>query len=179
VCASTDRFRWNQKYRDEIDFAPVNPTLRRYAELLKRGRVLDLAGGMGQNGAWLASHSNAFRVVDADVSDEALARVPKEIASVVVDAGDLPFMRNVFDTILNIRFFDPRVSFSGLLTAGGTVFFETFSSADAKYRPNFNPAHRFELALLPKVFAGLEILVNHETDDGSRVYLTIIAQKNP
>lgn len=173
----SDRTRWNEKYQNENAPDRVNERLIQYASLLKTGRVLDLAGGLGQNGAWLASFSDAFRVINADVSDKALARAPKEISHVLVDAGALPFAPNRFDTILNIRFFDPRVIFSEWLTDDGTIFFETFAQADAKYRPDFNPAHRFDVDTIPKFFSGLEILHQQETDDGHRVYVTLIARK--
>lgn len=173
----SDRARWNEKYRDEIHHARVNANLMRYAHLLKRGRVLDLAGGLGQNGAWLATQSNEFRVINADISQEGLLRASNKIARVVVDAAQLPFPNHSFDTILNIRFFDPRVNFSQQLTRGGTIFFETFTTADQKYRPDFNPAFLFDLALLPEIFRGLEILEQRETDDGKRIYVTVIARR--
>lgn len=173
-----DRARWNQKYKTENAPRRVNERLVRYAQLLTPGRVLDLGGGVGQNGAWLTTNSKAFRlVVNADVSDEALAHASPKVAPVLVDAGALPFAKTCFDTILNIRFFDSRAIFSEWLAPGGTVFFETFSTADAKYRPDFNPAHRFDLALIPVLFRGLDILVNQETDDGARVYVTVVARK--
>lgn len=172
-----DRTRWDKKYRDEIHDARVNANLMRYADLMKRGRVLDLAGGLGQNGAWLVSQSREFRVINADISEEGLSRAPKEIARVVADAAQLPFPNRSFDTILNIRFFDPRVNFSQQLTRGGTVFFETFTTTDQKYRPDFNPAFLFDPARIPEIFRGLEILEQHETDDGKRVYVTVIARK--
>lgn len=173
----SDRARWNEKYRAEFQHGRINANLVRYAHLLKRGRVLDLAGGLGQNGAWLATQSNEFRVINADISEEGLLRARKETARVVVDAAQLPFPNHSFDTILNIRFFDPRAKFPEWLTRGGTVFFETFTTADQKYRPDFNPAFLFDLAHIPEIFRGLEILQQHETDDGKRVYVTVIARR--
>lgn len=172
-----DRARWNQKYIAEFQSARVNLNLIQFAHHLKTGRVLDLAGGLGQNGAWLANLSDAYCVIDADTSDEALRRAPSNIARVAVDAGALPFRANSFDTILNVRFYDPRVIFFDWLAPGGTVFFETFTQADAKYRPDFNPAHRFNLAEIPRIFQALEILEQFETDDGKRVFVTIIARR--
>jgi hypothetical protein len=173
-----DRLRWNEKYREDIKQARVNPALVHFAHLLKPGWVLDLAGGLGQNGAWLAAQSDAFRVIDGDISDEGLSLAPRELGRVVLDAGALPFLPNQFDTVLNLKFYDPRVQFAELLTRGGTVFFETFSENDAKYRPDFNPAHRFLLSEIANFFRGLEILHQSETDDGRRVYVTVIGRKN-
>jgi hypothetical protein len=68
------------------------------------------------------------------------------------------------------------VSFWNLLTRGGTVFLETFSTADQKYRPDFNPAYLLNPNDLPIVFRGLDVLYDKETDDGKRVYVTVIAR---
>lgn len=140
--------------------------------------MLDLAGGFGQNGLWLTLHSPEFRVVNCDISDEALGRGSDQSERVLAHAGSLPFAPASFDTILCVRFFDARVRFSELLAPGGTLFFESFTRADEKYRPDFNPAHRFDLTLLPTLFSELNIVLAHETDDGKRVYATVIAQKS-
>lgn len=171
-----DRARWNEKYRGENAPRSVNPRLRRLAHLLQRGRVLDLAGGMGQNVLWLEEQSSRWRAVVADISDIGLAQAPLLLDRVLCDALALPFPPYVFDTILCTRFFDARVHFSEWLKSGGTVFFETFTTADAKYYPEFNPAHRFDLNTVPRVFADLEIIHLQETDDGHRVFVTIVAR---
>ena len=44
-----DRTRWNERYRAGDGPTRVNARLQEYLYLLKRGRALDLAGGMGQN----------------------------------------------------------------------------------------------------------------------------------
>lgn len=172
-----ERARWNERYRTEGQPRSVNPRLVTHAALLTPGRALDLAGGTGHNGAWLATWSDAFRVIDADVSDQAVSLAPVALARVIADAGALPFPPHSFDTILNIRFYDSRILFTDLLRAGGTVFFETYTPPDAKYRPAFNPAHRFPLDEIPRVFQGLEILYRHEQDDGKFVFVTVIARK--
>lgn len=173
----TDRVRWNKKYLHDQPHMGVNPNLVRFAPQLKTGRVLDLAGGLGQNGAWLANYSDAFHVVNADLAEQGLSRASSDTSRVVVDSGALPFPRHTFDTILNFRFYDPRIQFQDWLAAGGIVLFQTFTSADEKYRPDFSPAHRFPLEQIPIVFQGLEILYQHETDDGHRVFITVLARK--
>src|SRR4051812_37363597 len=60
-----DRLRWNERYGGIRD-PRVNENLMRFAAQLKPGRVLDLAGGLGQNSAWLAASSDHFYIVDAD-----------------------------------------------------------------------------------------------------------------
>lgn len=173
-----DRSRWNERYRGENAPRSVNENLIRYAPLLKRGRVLDLAGGMGQNAQWLVNHaSGEWRAVVTDISDEGVAHAPPTLPRVLADALALPFSPPTFDTILCVRFFDERVNFSEWLRAGGTVFFETYARGDEKYRPDFNPAHRFDPKAVTQVFHELEILVSQVTDDGTRVYATVVARK--
>lgn len=132
---------------------------------------------MGQNARWLAEQSPRWRGVVADISDAALHQASPQIARVLCDAPFLPFPFHSFDTILCTRFFDARVHFTEWLARGGTVFFETFTTADEKYYPDFNPAHRFDLNTVSRVFEDLEVLYLHETDDGHRVFVTIVARR--
>jgi tellurite methyltransferase len=166
-----DRQRWNERYREGEGPTRVNARLQQYLHLLKRGRALDLASGIGQNAQLLVE----WRVTLADISEQALARAHGD--RVQVSAPALPFPPNTFDTIVCTYFFEPRVNFFELLTRGGTLFFETYTVADAKYRPDFNPAHRFNPAEIESIFKGLEILHFAETDDGARVFGTLIARK--
>ncbi len=168
-----ERTRWNERYRAGQGPTRLNPRLQEYLPLLKRGRALDLASGLGQNAQLLSGWS----VILADLSDEALSRAGGRWARVQCDAAWLPFASNTFDTIVCTRFFEPRVNFSELLTPGGTLFFETFTLADVKYRPDFDPAHRFDPAQIPILLQGLEILHWQEVDDGTRVLGTLIARK--
>lgn len=172
-----DCIRWNLKYSSDRAEREVNANLKRAFAQLTRGRVLDLAGGVGQNSAWLAAQDKGFWVVVTDVSDVALERVGNQCARVQADARCLPFAPASFATILCIRYFEAQVDFAALLAPGGTVFFESFTTADKKYHPTFNPAHRLNMAQLGSVFKGLEILRAHEFDDGHRVSATVIARK--
>ena len=166
-----ERARWNERYRAGSGPTRVNGRLREYLPLLTRGRALALACGLGQNAPLL----HEWDLTLVDLSEEALSRATGQC--VQADAAYLPFPPASFDTIVNTSFFDPRVSFHDLLRPGGTVFFETYTLADAKYRPDFCPAHRFDRARIPEVFRGLEILLSIETDDGRRVYASVIARK--
>ncbi len=166
-----DRTRWNERYRTGYGPRRVNARLAHYLHLLKRGRALDLACGVGQNAALLSE----WIVILVDLADEALEQARG--LRVQADAGALPFPPHTFDTIINTHFFDPRVNFRELLTTGGTLFFETFTQADIKYRPDLEPAHRFDLSRVPELLRGFDILVQKETDDGDRVFATIVARK--
>lgn len=166
-----DRTRWNERYVAGEGPTRINPRLQQNLYLLKRGRALDLAGGMGQNAQLLAE----WDVILVDISEAALARAKGK--RVQADAFALPFPPSTFDTIICTYFFEPRIDLGKLLTPGGTLFFETYTLSDAKYRPDFNPAHRLNPSEIPGIFKGLEVLHWAETDDGRRVFGTLVARR--
>ncbi len=166
-----DRERWNARYRAGAGPTEISPRLREHLHLLKRGRALDLACGIGQNAELLRE----WRVVLADLSDQALTRVRG--VRVLCDARALPFRAESFDTIICTRFFEPRADWARLVTRGGTFLLDTFTLADQKYRPDFNRAYLLDPARLAEILRGFEMLVWRETDDGRRVYGTLVAKK--
>ncbi len=166
-----DRIRWNERYRNGQGPEKQNARLGKYARLLKRGLALDLAGGLGQNAELL----EGWTVVNADISDEALKRARG--CRVLADANALPFPRETFDTIICTKFFEPRIDYAALLKSNGTIFLETFTLADLKYRPEFNPAFLLDPAQIPILFKDFETLVCKETDSGARVFATFIGKK--
>lgn len=166
-----DRIRWNDKYRAGQGPDKKNARLEKYLGLLKHGRALDLAGGLGQNAGLL----EGWAVVNADISDEALRRALG--LRVLADANALPFAPESFDTIICTNFFEPKTNYAALLTSGGTIFFETFTLADQKYRPDFNRTFLLDPTQIPTLFKDFETLVCEETDNGKRVFLTFVGRK--
>jgi len=164
----SDRTHWNKKYRDDHTPRHINARLIQFAPLLKTGRVLDLAGGMGQNGAYLAAHSDAFRVINADASDEALARAPRNIARVVVETGALPFPKNCFDTIFNIRFFDPRVKFLSISPTVALSFLKHSRLPTPRIIPLSTPRFIFTSTAFPKFFKVSKFCINKKRMMGHR-----------
>ncbi len=166
-----DRNRWNERYQAGRGSTPANPRLPIYAKMLRRGLALDLAGGNGRNAALLVG----WKTIVADISDEALNNARGW--RVLADAAALPFADATFDTILCAYFFDPRVDFEALLKPGGALFFETYTTSDAKYRPDFPAAYRLDPAKLSRVFRGIDMLAWQELDDGTRVVGTFVGIK--
>ena len=167
-----DQIRWNERYRVGRGPRQRNPRLERLLPMLRQGLVLDLAGGVGAN----VSLFRDSTVILVDISDEAL-RQAQNAERVQADAGALSFAPGAFDTIVCAYFFDPAIDLAALLKPGGTLFFETYTLADIKYRPDFNPAHHFDPAKRDEVFRGFDILLCEETDDGTRAYATLIGRK--
>ncbi len=170
-----DRTRWNEKYRAGHPAKDTNSRLQKYLQLLKPGRALDLAGGQGQNGRLLAG--SGWDVILVDISDEALARARDSFRRVQADALALPFAASTFDTIICTYFFEPRIDLHALLKPGGTLFFETYTTSHAKYRPDISTNYLFDPSRIRDVFKGLEVLSLEETDDGERVYATFVGRK--
>src|SRR5437588_5762137 len=146
------RERWNEGYRAGHGPKEQNARLQKYLHLLRPGLVLDLAGGLGANDHLLGRST----VILVDIADEALRRATG--VRVQADAGTLPFTAQSFDSVICTYFYDPSIDLAALLKPGGTLFFETYTLADAKYRPVFNPAHRFDPAKRAEVLRGLETL---------------------
>jgi SAM-dependent methyltransferase len=167
----SDRTRWNKRYRSGYGANEPNPRLSRYFGFLRPGLALDLAGGLGQNARLL----NGWTTIVADVSDEALARASGLL--VLVESPVLPFAPGTFDTIVCTYFLDPEVDFSSLLKPGGTLFFETFTRAHAKYRPEMSPAYLLDPSAVSTFFRDLKTVLWEEQDDGTRVYGTFIGVK--
>ncbi len=166
-----DRFRWNERYRSGQGPEKKNARLEKYRGLLKRGLALDLAGGLGQNAELL----DGWTVVNVDISDEALKRASG--SRVLSDAIALPFSTETFDTIICTKFFEPRINYAALLKPNGTLFLETFTLPDQKYRPDFNPAYLLDPAQIPNLFKDFVTLVCEETDNGARVFVTFVGKK--
>src|SRR5438552_11840583 len=108
-----DRARWNEKHRKGGQHLPSIPLLL-YQGRPKKGRLLDVAGGRGENAAILALAG--WQVTTADLSDEAvrLARrrareLKADVHVVQADALRLPF-RGPFDTIVVARFIERSIA---------------------------------------------------------------------
>jgi tellurite methyltransferase len=169
--STADRARWNERYRTGGETRAPNPRLAQYVNRLRPGLALDLAGGSGHNGELLRGWTRVL----VDIADEALARA--EGLRVLASCPALPFAAETFDTILCTYFLDRAVDFAFYLKPGGTLYFETYTPADAKYRPDFPAAYRLDPAEIPSLFRGLDPVLWLETDDGTRVCGTFIGAK--
>ncbi len=71
--AAEERTRWNEHYRAKTHVARAPSWILSEwgSELPRSGYALDVAGGTGHNGLWLAKRGMALTLVD--ISDEALA----------------------------------------------------------------------------------------------------------
>lgn len=178
---SSDRERWNDKYRRGIHHETPNVRLIMYQGRLTRGRALDVAGGLGENAAILALAG--WKTVMADLSDEGVARARDrakglrvDLEVVQADARNLPFGAE-FDTVVCTYYLDRTLDLRKYLKPGGTLFFETFTTEDLKYSPQLPREYCLEPGELKKLFGDLEVLHYAEEDDGAHAFATLIGRK--
>ena len=109
--ASTDRQRWDEKYRrgEHAHREPSELITRLAPWLPPSGRALDLAGGAGRHAIWLAQHG--LDVTLADVSPVALELAQERavaagvsLTPLVVDLETEPFPAGPWDVILSFHF---------------------------------------------------------------------------
>lgn len=125
-----DRNKWNAKYSNP-DFAPREPSavLLSLAEYLpKQGKAIDVAGGAGRHGIWLAQRG--LDVTIADVSAVGLAQAEQRASELGVrvhahctDLRENPFPPGPWDLILSVRYLQRLLFkiFPQVLAPGGTL----------------------------------------------------------
>lgn len=146
-----DRVRWDKVYRERedrpypspdpllLDYTPpVPPDAERFA--------LDFAGGLGQNGLWLAAQGYTVDILD--ISRVALSRARAEMAQrnlrtvnlIQADAEETQLEAERYDLVCVFRYLNrdllPQLSAS--LKPGGRLIYETFNLQYLDIVPGFN-----------------------------------------
>lgn len=176
-----DRTRWNAKYRAGLH-PPLSVRLIMHLGRLTPGMALDVAAGIGENASVLALRG--WRVVAADLSDEAVARARRRASElkadlhvVQADATRLPFRHGAFDTVVCTYFLDRSVPLADYLRPGGTLFVESFTTDQIRYSPTFRRDFCYEPGELRRGCEGLDVLLYEETDNGRDATALLIARK--
>jgi SAM-dependent methyltransferase len=167
--ASTDRDRWNARYRQEPAAGPP-VLLGRSLHLLPRsGRAIDVAGGTGQAAAILAARGVAVTVADvSDVALELAARRAEQsrvrIETLQIDLTAEPFPAGPWDLItcfdyLDRSLFEPMI---GELAAGGMLAVSLATRANLERHRRPGPRYLLEDGELPSLLGGLELVSYRE-----------------
>jgi len=180
--SARDRVRWDDIYREREGqpFPAPDPLLFQYTPIPEPGqdwRALDLAGGFGQNGLWLAAQGYVVDVMD--ISRVALLRGKAEMTRrnlrslnfLQVDLDSATLETNHYDLICVFRYLK-RDLFPQLREAvrpGGRVIYETFNLRYLNLVPQFNREFLLAPGELAGYFSGWNFLYNTEEQHISRL----------
>jgi SAM-dependent methyltransferase len=173
--SAQDRAKWNTRYRSRagedyprpdlllLDYTPAIP-------LNTRPRALDLAGGVGQNGLWLAEQGYTVDILD--ISRVALDRASAEMGVrgvrtvnlLCIDLDDAPLMPDSYDLVCVFRFFNRAVlpRLAACVKAGGRVIYETFNLSILETRPDFPSDYCVRTGELAAAFGKWRVLRDTE-----------------
>lgn len=179
--SAQDRVRWDDIYRKQNrqPYPPPDPILLEWTPPVygsKHRYALDLAGGMGQNGLWMAEQGYVVDVMD--ISRVALyrARVEMTIRNMrnvnllQMDADKLDLKEKYYDVICVFRYLnrDILTDLKKSLKVGGRIIYETFNLGYLKHVPEFNTDFLLHTNELAEIFDEWEVLVNDEDEHISR-----------
>jgi tellurite methyltransferase len=176
--STEDRVRWDNNYKkmSSNPFPGTDPLLKDFTPDvtdIANPRALDLAGGFGQNGLWLAEQGYAADIMD--ISRVALQRARAEMAMrnlrnvnlLQIDADTLELKPESYDLICVFRYLK-RDIFPMLKEAtkpGGRVIYETFNLRYLALVPQFNRDFLLEDGELEGYFSDWQIVYMEEADN--------------
>jgi tellurite methyltransferase len=178
VLMPDERTSWNQRYRQRShsSLEPDPLLVSSYEEFIqpllpKGGIVLDVAGGVGRHGLWLAQRN--WKVDLVDISEVGIAQAKQNaglcaanIRFRVEDLRKFSFPKEHYDLVL-VFFYLERTIFPDLLRTlrpGGLLLYKTYTREQGKFRGG--PSHPMYLLKpneLLEAFSELEILFYRET----------------
>ncbi len=176
---NVDRQRWDGIYRQQNQFPEPDGFLFECtppASGPHEQRALDLAGGMGQNGLWLAEQGYIVDVLD--ISRMALVRGRSEM--VRRNVRNINFLQCDLDTVdleadryavVCVFRYLKHDLFSQLRTCiqpGGRIIYETFNVNYLEQVPQFNVDFLLKPGELAGYFYGWKVLYDTEVDHISR-----------
>ncbi len=177
-----DRARWDSIYRqrNQDTYPDPDPFLFEYTPPVAASqdkRALDLAGGLGQNGLWLAQQGYTVDVID--ISRMALLRGRQEMVShnlrnmnfLQVDLDTVDLKLSKYHLVCVFRYLKrelfPQIRAS--IRPGGRLIYETYNVHYTKIVPQFNPAFLLQPGELTQYFADWKVLHRSEIDHISRI----------
>jgi 2-polyprenyl-3-methyl-5-hydroxy-6-metoxy-1,4-benzoquinol methylase len=168
------RDKWDRVYAgDQHGFFPPCMVLKRQSFLLPRhGRALDLACGLGRNAIYLCRQG--LETHAWDISTEAIRKLDNyaqheglNIRAEVRDIATTPPDENSFDVIVVSHFLERSLmpSLPAALTAGGLLFYQTFTRLKVNDIGPTNPDYLLKSNELLQTFADLEVLFYSDNAD--------------
>lgn len=166
-----DRMRWDDIYKQQASrpYPAPDPLLLQFTPPLEAGklaRALDLCGGLGQNGIWLAEQGYSTDIMD--ISRVGLQRARREMTArnlrginlLQIDVDFLQLESDVYQLLCVFRYLRREI-FPILkrgVRAGGRVIYETFNVDYLALVPQFNRAFLLEKGELAGFFDDWQVL---------------------
>lgn len=164
-----DRDKWDREYASRTESGTPTPFLPRIADLLpRRGRALDVAGGAGRHGLWLARRGLDVTIVDIspvglEVARREAAAASLELHTMALDLDRDPLPAGPWDVIVCICFL-ARGSFPAFverLAPHGTLVFCQPTRKNLERNPKPPAAFLLDDGELPRLVDGLPLDVLH------------------
>lgn len=180
--SSADRNRWDAYYRQRNQgaFPDPDPFLLEAtppASGPAEQRALDLAGGVGQNGLWLASQGYTVDVID--ISRMALIRGRAEMMNrglrninfLQRDLDNVDLKLNRYHLVCVFRYLkrDLFPAIRACIQPGGRIIYETFNTNYLEIVPDFNRDFLLAPAELASYFADWKIIHHSHANHISRL----------
>ena len=174
---STERERWNQKYRENPGaWLEPDPFLARafseYVQpLFPRGDALDFAGGAGRHAIWLAKQGWDVTLIDVSETGVELTRqnagpLASHIHLVIDDLTQFRASQMQFDVVMGF-FYLEREIFPEIVKAvrpGGVLLYKTYTTDQLKLPGGPKDAsHLLAPGELLRLVGGMRVLHSCET----------------
>jgi 2-polyprenyl-3-methyl-5-hydroxy-6-metoxy-1,4-benzoquinol methylase len=177
--SNADRQRWDSIYRQQKRFPEPDAFLFEYtppASGSREQRALDLAGGMGQNGLWLAEQGYVVDVLDISRMalvrgrGEMVRRGVRNINFLLSDLDEAEFDANKYALVCVFRYLkhDLFPQLRACIQPGGRIIYETYNLNYLNHVPQFNPDFLLKPGELAGYFYGWKILYDNEADHITR-----------
>ena len=162
-----DREKWNAKYEAGFPMPrePAAVLVKLEPWLPRRGRALDVAGGAGRHGIWLAQRG--LDVTIADISAPGLARAREDAAAAGVRITTLetdleldPFPAGPWDLIVSVCFLERSLyaAYPAALAPGGLLIVVQPTKRNLERHDKPPADFLLEEGELRRLASGLEVL---------------------
>ncbi len=177
---------WNRRYREEARTEEPSPFLRSAAHLLPAGgTALDVAGGNGRNGIWLAERGFEVTVVDiAQAGLELAADLSRRrgvvVSTVLADLEEAPLPVGPWDLIVCFHYLQRSLfpQFAARLRPGGLLVAEIATRRNLERHDRPPAEYVLEEGEAPDLLPPLEaILYNECWTEANRHEARIIARR--
>lgn len=164
-----DEARWDERYRTKTFPDDADELVKRFSDLAKTGRALDIGAGNGRNALFLAE--KGFQVDAIEISGVAVdlirARSPK-INCLQKDLDAYHPQPDSYNLIININYLNRRLfpHIRRALRKDGILIFRTFLDSHFQWgpQPNSNRDHYLQSNELLHTCLSLQVLYYEEKE---------------